>query len=101
MTLSTIGAGDNVGRGGSMDNVYGRWVNRLRGKAGARAVVVAVALVVIGGNLAIVTGLEAAVADGGPARPIWPVGVALLTVAVAALRWRRAHPIPVLVVTAA
>jgi signal transduction histidine kinase len=77
-----------------MEDVYRRWADRFRGPAGDLAVLIVVALVVFVGNLAIVSG-------GGQARPIWPAGVALMAVAVAALVWRRAHPVPALGLTAA
>ncbi|WP_302931578.1 sensor histidine kinase [Actinomadura sp. WMMA1423] len=42
---------------------------------------------------------EAAVKPGD--RPLWPGGLALITVAAAALAWRRSHPVAVLVVAVA
>ena len=77
-----------------MDHVYRHWADRFRGPAGDLTVLTVVALAVFLGNLAII------ITGGGPARPIWPGGVALMIVAVAALVWRRAHPIPALAVTA-
>ena len=72
---------------------YRRLQQLLHGPAGEFGVLVVATVVTFGGTLAF--------AGGDPtARPLWPGGVALLAVAVAALIWRRRHPVPVLAVTA-
>jgi MYXO-CTERM domain-containing protein len=79
--------------GDVMSGWYRRLQDFLQGPVGEFGVLAAVALGTFGGTLVF--------AGGDPtARPIWPGGVALLAVAVAALRRRRRHPVPVLAVTA-
>jgi signal transduction histidine kinase len=70
-------------------------MDRFRGPAGDLTVLGAVAVAVFAGNLAIVHH-----GGGSAAQPIWPGGVGLMAVAVAALVWRRRHPIPALALTA-
>jgi signal transduction histidine kinase len=78
-----------------MGRGYRDLVNLARSPSGDVAVLLAVAVVLFGGNLLI--------ARGGVtgARPIWPGGVALMAAGVAALAWRRRRPVLVLALTAA
>ena len=82
-----------MGSGDVMGGTYRHLHRFLQGPAGEFAVLAVAVAATFGGALAF--------AGGDPtARPIWPGGVGLLAVAVAALVWRRRHPVPVLAVTA-
>jgi signal transduction histidine kinase len=92
MDIPTGAEADAMGSDDVVSGGHRRLHQLLQGPAGEFGVLAGTAVVTVGGALAF--------AGDPTARPIWPGGIGLLAVAVAALAWRRRHPVPVLAVTA-